>query len=382
MVYRIQSEKDEREFQNYVEAVMKSADKSSIIEALSGVNVPQPFRIRAKVIYSQHSPIMLFDTLAKQRVIEKLSENSPAYAFRKIVGRKDSKTIKIPFFIAPSLEEKGEQIQTVISISKTCEWRELGKILQNSYPGIVPVLMSQQELIQCSKILKKITAHSVRVRSYTVKERIDNGDGGKRRSVRTWTNEQLEQTLGNVLDRQQMITSIDFDFFSCIDGISNISPKSTCKIRKEGEVEIIGDFSLAFNNIIRYVSEKGFNKLTMLSGRGLKESKYEVRPVALYYDQSIFEELKDVRNFVKVMCEFPNAMYTVAHGNPHAHLIITDYYDGSSIDVWAIPPSRIALIPGLKATEASFERLVHYIFDNFREGKIGNYGRGTSKATS
>ena len=67
-------------------------------------------------------------------------------------------------------------------------------------------------------------------------------------------------------------------------------------------------------------------------------------------------------------------MHAVEHGNPYAHVKMTDMYDGSSFDVWAISPSRIALMPGLKASEAAFERIVDYIFDKFREGQIADYG--------
>jgi len=78
-------------------------------------------------------------------------------------------------------------------------------------------------------------------------------------------------------------------------------------------------------------------------------------------------------NFVHILSKYPHSMYAIEHGNPYAHVKLADIYDGSSFDVWAISPSRIALIPGLKASEAAFERLVHFIFDKFREGQIANY---------
>jgi hypothetical protein len=68
-------------------------------------------------------------------------------------------------------------------------------------------------------------------------------------------------------------------------------------------------------------------------------------------------------------------MRAVMHGNPHAHVHMTDLFDGSSFDVWAVSPQRVVLIPGLKASEAAFERFIHYIFDVFREGQIATYGK-------
>ena len=47
--------------------------------------------------------------------------------------------------------------------------------------------------------------------------------------------------------------------------------------------------------------------------------------------------------------------------------------DGSSFEVWAISSNQLALIPGLKASEAAFERLTDYVFEKFREGKVRDY---------
>lgn len=67
-------------------------------------------------------------------------------------------------------------------------------------------------------------------------------------------------------------------------------------------------------------------------------------------------------------------MHTVIHGNPYMHVRITDLHDGSSFEIWAIPPKRLAIVPGLKATEAAVGRLIHFIFEGFREGKVESYG--------
>jgi hypothetical protein len=66
-------------------------------------------------------------------------------------------------------------------------------------------------------------------------------------------------------------------------------------------------------------------------------------------------------------------MYAIAHGNPYAHVVLTDLCDGSSFDVWALPPDKVSIVPGLKASEAAFERIVDYIFRSFREGELVNY---------
>jgi len=53
---------------------------------------------------------------------------------------------------------------------------------------------------------------------------------------------------------------------------------------------------------------------------------------------------------------------------------VSDGYDGSSFDVWVLSSDHFAIIPQLKASEAAVERLVHYVFDRFKEGEVKEYG--------
>ena len=198
---------------------------------------------------------------------------------------------------------------------------------------------------------------------------------GKRyKSIREWTDEELEEALLNIQDRQQIITSIDVDFFHKIGAYRHVRPRASCKIRKDGEIEVSGSFSLAIKAVATHVAEVGDKKLTFLSKRGLRESEYKPHPLAINFTHAVFDDVRAVRNLVEVLAKYPHSMHAVEHGNPYAHVKITDVFDGSSFDIWAFPPQRIALIPGLKASEAAFERMVHYIFDKFREGQLEEYG--------
>ncbi len=172
----------------------------------------------------------------------------------------------------------------------------------------------------------------------------------------------------NIQDRPQVVTSLDVDFLPRVGGHSHIRPKARCKIRKAGEIEVSGSFQLAFDAVATQVARVGEKKLRFFHGRGLRETQYTPRPLAINYPSPLFDDVKVVRSFVQVLAKYPQSMHAVAHGNPYAHVRLTDLFEGSSFDIWAITPQRVALIPGLKASEAAFERIVHYIFDAFREG--------------
>jgi len=263
----------------------------------------------------------------------------------------------------------------VISICKSDEWKIMERLIKDEYPRLVPILLSQGELIAGVKRLRQAALHNVRVKSFSAKEKLGETSNKGKTSIREWTDKQLDEALQIIRERGQVLTSLEVEFFPRVGDRSHVVPKATCKIRKTGEIEVTGSLRLAFNAVAKEVARVGEKKLRNYSGRGLREAEYKPRPLAINFQQPIFDDLETVRGFVHLLSKYPRSMHAVEHGNPYAHVKITDLFDYSAFEVWAIPPSRIALLPGLKASEAAFERLVHHIFDGFNEGQVVEYER-------
>ena len=374
-MYRLTTEKEERDFEAFVMALFNQDNPDLIQKELNRIDIPAPYRLRIKVLYSQNSVIDVMDQLAEKGQIKHLKKESRTYQYDTIIGRKSPLEAKIPFFISSFDQNKQlqENVQAIIAICKTNQWNALRRFTKGKYPRIVPILLSQKELIQCAKRLKNVTGHNVNVRSLSAKEAIDGESEYYKKSVRVWTDEELDKVLLSVQDRRQVIMSLDVEFFHLISGQAHVTPTATCKIRKNGEIEVSGSYKLAFDAVAAQIAEKGIQKLSFFSGRGLRVSQYKPRPLAVNFTQPVFESIEAIRDFVQILAKYPHSMHAVEHGNPYAHVKLTDIFDGSSFDVWAISPSRIALMPGLKASEAAFERIFDYIFDKFREGQIANY---------
>lgn len=371
---RLRSEKAEREFQIYVQALLRSGDHTEVLDRLADLEVPRPYNVRLKVVYAQTSPREVFDryVAAGARIVP-TSVNHPSYQYKTGEGSRSS---RVPFFVMPFTGPHSHQhVAAVVSVCRSRQWRSLRKLMKSMYPALVPVLLSQSELVRAAKSLKQQTGHDVRVRALSAKERIHRVTTRQRRSVRYWTDEELDDALMKVQEMQQVVTSLDIEFFPRIGEHSHVVPSAIGKIRKDGELEVSGSFRVAFDAIAVPVARAGLQKLHFFAGRGLREAQYAAKPLAISFNRPVFEELDTVRAFVKMLRKYPKSMHAVAHGNPYAHLQMTDLLDGSSFDVWAVPPDRIALIPGLKASEGAFERLVTYIFESFREGQITTYDR-------
>jgi len=374
MPARITRPDEERDFELYIEALFKSGDETSVRSKLGELGVPPPYRVRVKVLYSSMSPVSVIDKLVERGIIKRLSNESSTYVYDTTIGRENLREVHVPFLITSfNTNSVSFCVQAMVGVCKTDQWKALRRFTRSNYPGLVPILLSQSELIQSAKRLIRITGHDVHVRGFSAYESLPGTTGKFRRSVREWTHEELDEALLTIQDRGQIITSLDVDFFPKIGPYTHVRPRTTCKIRKEGEIEVSGNFNLAFDAVATQVGQIGERKLGFFSKRGLRESAYKPRPLAVNFSRPVFENLEVVRNLVQLLTKYPHSMYAVEHGNPYAHVKLTDLFDGSSFDVWAIPPQRVALIPGLKASEAAFERLVHYIYDAFREGRLADY---------
>src|SRR5687767_15942683 len=100
---------------------------------------------------------------------------------------------------------------------------------------------------------------------------------------------------------------------------------------------------------------------------------YTAAPLRIQYPQPVFDKLETVRRFVRVLREYPRSMHSVQHGNPYAYVQVSDTFDGSSFDVWALAPDAISIVPRLKATEAAVARLIQWLFEEFQEGTVEAY---------
>jgi len=252
-------------------------------------------------------------------------------------------------------------------VSTRLQWHQLLTLIRNQYPALVPIYLSQAELLRAVHQLRaRLPEYVVRVRGVSAREGL--------RSVREWTDEELETALEHISDRRQRVSSLEMAFHRRIQETADVSPAALCKLTKRSEVEVSGAYSLVRSAVLDYVVQLGATKLGSFANRGLRDRQYSPAPLAIVFKTPVLKELVEVRRFVSILSSYPHSMHAVQHGNPYAHVRVADVYDGSSFDVWAVSGDRIAVIPGLKATEAASGRLINYVFEQFREGEVEEYG--------
>lgn len=366
---RLSDARERRKFELFVEEILASP-ADAVPRHLAELSVPDPFRLRMKVLYSRGSLSAVF---ASQKKLGNVEERS-LHAFRLdvSVGRSPARRVRLPFAI---LDAGRPNMFVAIAVCAGDDWQTLVRFLDGRYPQLVPVYLSQRELIGSIKTLRHSTPDlDLRVREMSATEKIETETGKRKRSVREWTDEDLDNLLIHVEDRRQSINSLRFDFHRRINDKVDVIPTLSCKVTRKAIVEISGKFAVAWNTVIADVVAAGAEKLKFFSKRGLRDRNYSASPLAIHFKRQVFDDVAQIRRFVDVMRKYPHSAYAVEHGNPYAHLQLSDRYDGSSFELWAVTSDEILVVPRLRATEAAVERLIHYIYDEFREGEVTDAG--------
>jgi hypothetical protein len=354
----------------FVSAIFALPTAEEIADQLREFVPPSPFRVRMKVVYSPLSVLDAVGAMATAGLVQRLRKHGPGFLFQAVQGSK----IDTPVYFAV-LPTKQPHVSVLVTVAERVEWQILVRAIRKEYPVLVPIYLSQGELLTGIVALgKRIRGtYELRVRELSLTETLSAPEGKKNKTVHEWTSEDLQRSMESIADRRQVIQNISVAFHRQVSDKINVVPSAVCKVTKRGEIEFTGRYDVIWTTIVDHVAEVGAAKLAFYAKRGLRETDFQPRPLAITYAAPVFSDTAEVRRLVDVLKKYPKSMHAVTHGNPYAFVQVADAYDGSSFDVWAVSPESITVIPRLKATEAAVDRLIHYLFDEFREGRVDNY---------
>jgi len=142
-------------------------------------------------------------------------------------------------------------------------------------------------------------------------------------------------------------------------------------IHRHGYHQANAPFPELFSNLTPLLLEIGRETIRRLSNRSRLDSpSLAVRPLAIEYDMNLFKDPSRNRDFIRAATKIPRFGFSILHGNPYLHMALTDFADGSSYEVFVVEASRVFLVPQLRATPGSLNRLLSHLFSGFPEGKI------------
>jgi len=370
---RLASGKERAKYEAFVRELFSQPDSHAITAHLADLRCPEPYRIRMKVLYSK---VPLPDILLRPRTgsaLQRLGGENHAFELTATVGREKKRSFNSTLACLPTGQLN---VAAAVSVCTRDQWQATLGFLKRHYPAVIPIYLSQRELLQAVITLRRRGSYNweFRVRGLSGREPINDALPHRTRSVREWTDQDLEGTLDLIAERRRTVSTVLLALHKRLAQRIDVAEAALCRITQQSEVDVNAMFALVWESVVHHLAEIGQAKLDRFANRGLRERNYQTASLAIQFRNPVLEDIEEVRRLVRVLEHYPSSMHAVDHGNPYANVRVTDRYDGSSFDVWAVNATSVILIPGLKATQAGVSRLVHHISNNFREGDVVEFG--------
>jgi hypothetical protein len=350
--------------------LLASQNQNELYEKLAALGCEKPLQIRVLVAGS-HEPIA-----------ELISGRLP---FPLAVQR------KADFFQASFDYEAGqlrlngdiffcrarfEHISYAISVCSRTVWeRSIMRLARVLYPALIPVYFSQGEMLDLLERAKTLFPNArLRISGHTRKKRLKSGTRRKYESSSTKTERPLEVVFKEAQEQNFWFQSVNFDYLGEsreVEEHNNSLPSAT--ISKYGAFFCTSDFDRFRYSILQEMAQIGERKVDFFSNRSRRfVERYQARPISITFEGPVFSSGEDNKHFIGLLRKMPGASCSVLHGNPYVHLFVKDRLDDSGAELWVLKEDEVLLIPQLKASEAALKRMVNYIFEEWREGRIDN----------
>lgn len=258
------------------------------------------------------------------------------------------------------------------------------KMLDDYYPLISRMSMDSRYIYE---ILKKVNNslgnNTIRVTKVVKKGWIKSEFAKKKtESDITWTDLSFVEVFQAIDESDEWIKSIDFTIIKKITkDFSNLNLQNgflgyidNYRISREGLFKCNQNFSQMYHLIIEEMAKKAAFNFELFDKRSrVKEEKYTPKPLVIQFDFDIFRDKNENKRLINVLNDISFSSLSVFHGNPYFNATYVDYRDGSSYGLWVLSDESITIVPQMRSSPASLDRLCESIFTGFREGMIKEF---------
>jgi hypothetical protein len=332
--------------------VVVVASKRPILQALREMEALTP----AKITLKEH--------------VEDSPTSVVAFSLKRRYGVKEKKSVTGDFLVIPELRGS---MSLLVCLEPLVFWHEgLSPFLDWAYPRFVTPFFTQAELHQFVRnIHNALPTHRVRIRRTSSRERLKADARKKFKSQVEWTDIDADSLFREAAARNTFFRSISFELVFPKDE-KIVSDETFGTISKYGYVSCTSRFDLFYRTILQPMMEYGEDRLRFLQGRTRNETtNFIPKPVKIEYDSEVFSNVQQIARLLETLKRFKHGSCSVLHGNPYLHVSMLDNYDYSAADVWVLNRNEVLIVPQIRTSEAALKRIISHIFENFREGILG-----------
>jgi len=372
---------EQQKFKSWVRDLFEQVSTSAELETRLSMMAaaPRGYKIWTQIAYMSDKLDLLMSK-RHYRIHQKrtLKDGGVIVHLVQTVGRKRKTRLDGHLAFLPSSHRN---IYRVVGLNNPAFWHKVGsRFIERCYPYLVRIFFKQEELRRvlvafeeslASRFEMSVTDSTLKEKRQLVQKstrRIDEFD-----SERRWALSSISKAFESAADRRQWFKSIRLN----LRNIGGKDVAATVRVTKHGLVAQDHLYDLSMRNLFPNLEGIAFSKTELFANRGLKERDYlPAKPVAIDYPVDVFDERSNVRRLAAALKAYPNSSKAIYHGNPYLHMSLADFIDGSSFEIWVLSPRRIILVPQARASVASHERLVSYVFEKFKEGEAREYSNG------
>jgi len=354
-------------------------DSKDILSTIDAILTNLGYEIRILILSSKYDIVDVMESRSFKTFNykkQKLGEDIYSFKlFKKFRGRKKVRESNFIIF-----KHSNPFIYILITHEKYGVFHyDIISFINKFYPKIARTYIDSQYMKKIFQNLeKKIEDVSIRITRVSTQSRITNKEARKHYATDIkWTDISYEEMFQSVEENDEWIKSIYFTFIGT-DGL--ISTKKinladvNCQISRTGVFKCNKQLLFFYDTIVKDIIDKAIDDLNLLNDRQRKkEEKFKPKPIVIEYKIDLFKDSNQNKRLIEVLQGIPYSSLSVSHSNPYLNCSFVDFKDGSSYDIWILSNNEITIIPQIRSTYASLERLSHHIFIGLREGVIKNY---------
>lgn len=366
-----------------LDGIYNLKDPAEFITEINRVQTEYQLPMITVVLTSEGDFLSLFEKKQFYNYhITYISKNS-AFASIGLSFTKKDKIINGKFSIVKT-EFPG--VYLLISHESSIFIREaLLKLLNKLYPYVSQAFLSSHKLLQILRDLhKNHPEKTIRLRKIVSKSRIlQKGSKKKIESEIKWTDLSYEDAFRIVFENDRWINSVDFeliykkpyaehDLFGQPKGY--FTKETLGNLSRVGIFKCKEEFLFFYQTVIKNMCEFAVKDMNLFKDRArVKATNFKPKPIIIEYEEDVFKDRTQNKKLINVINKLPQTAVSAFHANPYLHLSILDYKDLSSYDLWVLSNKRIVIVPQMRASHVSLNRLCNQIFTSFKEGEIKDF---------
>jgi len=265
---------------------------------------------------------------------------------------------------------KNTDVFLIVSFANYKISRRIIRFLRGLYPKIARTYFNTGYIYNfLRRIDKEDDRLHIRITKLVAKNRIES-EGAQKiiASSIDWTDITYQEAFTKLYEEDAWIKSIDLSLTISDNGSKYEAAGS---IARDGMLVCKNNIKFFFYQVVQQALQKAFNDKELFKNRSRRENPgLKVRPLVIEFGKPIFSDKSHNHRLINALRKMPNSSLSVFHANPYLQASMIDYRDGSTYRIWVLSEDSMTIVPQMRATVGSLQRLFNHIGERFMEGKI------------